>query len=148
MNTQATMSSKNLLDTAAANASFSIFSKAVQQAGLTDTLRGTGPFTVFAPTDAAFSKLPKDKLDNLMKPENKNELASVLKYHVVKGRKSAEDIAKWNSAPTIHGQAAPILNKDGHLVIDGAQVTNSDIGTTNGVIHAIDKVNIPSQMNS
>lgn len=136
--------SRNLLDTAAAKGSFGTFAKAVEQAGLSETLRGVGPFTVFAPTDAAFAKLPAGKLDTLMKPENKDELASILKYHVLAGRKSAADMGKWESAKTVNGQAAPIKMLGGKFSIDGAHVTEADIGSSNGVIHGIDKVNLPT----
>jgi uncharacterized surface protein with fasciclin (FAS1) repeats len=135
---------KNLLDTAAGQGSYNTFAKAVEQAGLAETLRGPGPFTVFAPTDAAFAKLPSGKLESLMKPENKTELASILKYHVLTGRKSAADIGKWDTARTMHGQSAPIKLTDGKFSIDGAHVTDSDLGSSNGVIHGIDKVNLPA----
>ncbi len=135
---------KNLLDTAAANGSFGTFAKAVEKAGLSETLRGTGPFTVFAPTDAAFAKLPAGKLDTLMKPENRNELASILKYHVVTGRKSVADIGKWESAKTVNGQSAPIKMAEGKFTIAGANITASDINSSNGLIHEIDKVNLPT----
>jgi uncharacterized surface protein with fasciclin (FAS1) repeats len=135
---------KNLLDTAAANGSFKIFGKAVESAGLADTLRGTGPFTVFAPTDAAFDKLPSGKLENLLKPENKEELASILNYHVLTGRKSAADVGKWEGARTINGQSAPIKMVNDKVTIDGASVTAADIASSNGVIHGIDKVNMPA----
>lgn len=134
---------RNLLDTAAAKGTYSTFAKAVEQAGLSETLRGTGPFTIFAPTDAAFAKLPAGKLDTLMKPENKDELVSVLKYHVLSGRKSAADIGKWESAKTLQGQSAPIKMANGKFTVDGAHVTDGDIGSSNGVIHGIDKVNLP-----
>ncbi len=136
--------SKNLLDTAAAKGSFGTFAKAVEQAGLSETLRGVGPFTVFAPTDAAFAKLPAGKLDTLMKPENKDQLASILKYHVLSGRKSVADMGKWDAAKTVNGQAAPIKMLEGKFSIDGAHVTEADIGSSNGVIHGIDKVNLPT----
>jgi uncharacterized surface protein with fasciclin (FAS1) repeats len=136
--------SSNLLDTAAAKGSFGTFAKAVEQAGLGETLRGTGPFTVFAPTDAAFAQLPPGKLDTLMKPENKEELSSILKYHVLTGRKSVADISKWDSARTMHGQPAPIKMTEGKFSIDGANVTDSDIGSSNGLMHGIDKVNLPA----
>lgn len=138
------LSSKNLLDTAAASGDFGTFAKAVEQAGLSETLRGVGPFTVFAPTDAAFAKLPAGKLDTLMKPENKDELASILKYHVLSGRKSVADMGQWDAAKTVNGQSAQIKMTAGKFSIDGAQVTNSDIGSSNGVIHAIDKVILPT----
>lgn len=135
----------NILDTAAANGSFKTFGKAVESAGMSDTLRGTGPFTLFAPTDAAFDKLPAGKLDSLLKPENKDELASILNYHVVNGRKSAADIGKWESARTVNGQAAPVKLSGEEVRIDGALITNADIGSSNGVIHGIDKVNLPTK---
>ena len=135
---------RNLLDTAAANGSFKTFGKAVESAGLADTLRGTGPFTVFAPTDSAFDKLPTGKLENLFKPENKEELASIVNYHVLSGRKSAADIGKWEGARTVNGQSAPIRMVNDKVMIDGACVTNADIASSNGVIHGIDKVNIPA----
>ena len=108
-----TANTKNLVDTAAANGSFKTFGKAIERAGMSDTLRGVGPFTIFAPTDAAFDKLPSGKLDNLFKPENKEELTSLLNYHVVSGRKLVADIGKWESAKTVNGQSAPItMTKD------------------------------------
>jgi uncharacterized surface protein with fasciclin (FAS1) repeats len=140
----ASAQTKNLLDTAAAQGSFSTFAKAVEQAGLSETLGGAGPFTVFAPTDAAFAKLPAGKLDTLMKPENKDQLASILKYHVLAGRKNVVDMGKWDTAKTVNGQAAPIRMLEGKFSIDGAYVTNGDIASSNGVIHGIDKVNLPT----
>lgn len=142
-NPSATMQ-KNLLDTAAANGTFKTFGKAVEAAGMTDTLRGTGPFTVFAPTDAAFAKLPAGKLDNLLKPENKSELVSLLNYHVISGRKSAADLGKWKEARMVSGVSAPIELKGESLRIAGATVTTADIDTSNGVIHGIDQVNLPA----
>ncbi|MBF6025356.1 fasciclin domain-containing protein [Lysobacter niastensis] len=147
MNTMTnTPSTKNLVDTAAANGSFKTFGKAIERAGMNETLRGTGPFTVFAPTDAAFDKLPVGKLENLFKPENKEELVSLLNYHVVNGRKLVADIGKWDTAKTVNGQSAPIKMTDDKVSIDGALVTSADIGSSNGVIHGIDKVNIPTKL--
>ena len=140
-----TPSTKNLVDTAAANGSFKTFGKAIERAGMSDTLRGTGPFTIFAPTDAAFDKLPAGKLENLFKPENKEELVSLLNYHVVSGRKLVADIGKWDAAKTVNGQSAPIKLTDNKVSIDGALVTSADIGSSNGIIHGIDKVNIPTK---
>ena len=134
---------KNLVDTAAANGSFRTFGKALDAAGMTETLRDTGPFTVFAPTDAAFEKLPAGKLESLFKPENKEELVSLLNYHVVSGRKTTADVGKWDAARTVNGQSAPIILKDDQLSIDGALITLADIGSSNGLLHGIDKVNIP-----
>ena len=139
-----TPSSQNLIDAAAANGSFKTFGKAVERAGMSDTLRGAGPFTIFAPTDAAFEKLPAGKLDHLLKPENKRELVSLLNYHVVNGRKPLADVGKWENARTVNGQQAPIKLTGDKVSIDGAMVTTGDISTSNGVIHGIDKVNIPT----
>ncbi|TXI45455.1 MAG: fasciclin domain-containing protein [Lysobacter sp.] len=139
---------KNLLDTAVAKGSFGTFAKAVEQAGLTDTLRGIGPFTVFAPTDAAFAKLPAGKLNTLMKPESKAELASILKYHVLAGRKSVADMSKWEAAKTVNGQSAPIKMTEGKFSIDGARITEGDIASSNGVIHGIDQVILPKTVNA
>lgn len=137
-------STKNLVDAAAANGTFKTFGKAIEKAALDDTLRGPGPFTVFAPTDAAFDKLPPGKLEHLFKAENKEELVGVLNYHVLKGQKSSADIGKWNSAKMVQGQSAPITLTDGNVSIDGAKVTIADIVSSNGVIHGIDKVNMPA----
>ncbi len=136
---------KNLVDTAAANGSFKTFGKALESAGLSDTLRGAGPFTIFAPTDAAFDKLPAGRLDNLLKPENKKELVSLLNYHVINGRRMVADVGKWETAKTVNGQPAPIKMTNGKVSIDGALVTSADIGSSNGVLHGIDKVNIPTK---
>ena len=146
MNTMTnTPSTKNLVDTAAANGSFKTFGKAIEHAGMSDTLRGAGPFTIFAPTDAAFDKLPAGKLETLFKPENKEELVSLLNYHVISGRKLVADIGKWEAAKTVNGQSAPVKLTDNQVSIDGALVTSADIGSSNGVIHGIDKVNVPTK---
>lgn len=147
MSIQTSPTPLNVLDTAAANGTFKTFGTAVEKAGMGETLRGAGPFTVFAPTDAAFELLPAGRLETLFKPENKAELTSILNYHVLSGRKSAEDIGKWDEARTVNGQSAPIQLTDGKISIDGAQVTAADIGSSNGVIHGIDKVNMPSKTN-
>jgi uncharacterized surface protein with fasciclin (FAS1) repeats len=137
-------STQNLVDVAAANGTFKTFGQAIEKAKLSETLRGPGPFTIFAPTDAAFEKLPAGKLEHLFKPENKEELVGILNYHVLKGQKSSADIGKWDSARTVHGQSAPIKLIDGKVSIDGANVTHADLGSSNGVIHGIDKVNMPA----
>ena len=144
MTTMTKSSTQNLVDTAAANGSFKTFGKALERAGMSDTLRGEGPFTVFAPTDAAFDKLPNGRLETLFKPENKQELVSLLNYHLVSGRKLLADVGKWAAARTINGQSAPIKLADSQLSIDGAYITTADIDSSNGVIHGIDKVNIPT----
>lgn len=135
----------DLVDTAAANGSFKTFGRALQQADMIDTLRGEGPFTVFAPTDAAFDKLPAGTLETLFKPENKQELVSLLNYHVIRGRKSTSELGKWLQAKTINGLGAPINVVDRRVNIDGAQVVRPDIPSANGVIHGIDKVNVPTR---
>ena len=136
---------RNILDNAAAIGSFHSFSAAVEKAGLRDMLNGPGPFTVFAPTDAAFALLPKGVLEMLFQPENKAELASIVNYHVVNGRKGSGDVRKWESARTVHGQYAPVAMADGHLAIDGARISLADITSSNGIIHGIDKVNMPAK---
>ena len=138
----------NILDTAAALGTFKTFAAAVERAGLNDTLNGPGPFTVFAPTDAAFALLPSGRLDTLFKPENKAELVSMVNYHLMKGRKSAYDVSKWLNAKTVHGQFAPISIASGRMCIDGANISSADIASSNGVIHGIDKVNMPAQANA
>lgn len=126
------------------NQDFGTFINAIDKAGLKDSLNGAALHTVFAPTNAAFAKLPSGTLDRLFKPENKDELVALVNYHVVTGSKSSADVGKWRAARTVQGQPAPIVLADGKLSIDGAQVTRADIPARNGVIHAIDKVNIPS----
>jgi uncharacterized surface protein with fasciclin (FAS1) repeats len=138
------VSAPNLLDAAVANGTFKTFTRAVDKAGLSETLKGPGLFTVFAPTDAAFAKLPAERLESLFKPENKAELVSILNYHMVNGRKMAADVGKWESARTVNGQPAPIKLSGEKLWIDGAQITGADIASSNGVIHGIDKVNFPT----
>jgi len=138
-------SSKNVVDTAVANGSFKTFSKALRQAGMVDQLQGKGPFTLFAPTDAAFAKLPAGQLDNLLKPENKAELVDLLNYHVLAGRSSAAEVGKMDVAETINGEFAPVKMSGTKLFIDGAAVTVPDIASSNGVLHGIDKVNIPTR---
>ena len=143
--TTGTSSIKNVVDTAVANGSFKTFSKALRQAGMVDQLQGKGPFTLFAPTDAAFAKLPAGKLDNLLKPENKAELVDLLNFHVLAGRSSAAEVGKMNAAETINGESAPVKMSGSKLTIGGAVVTEPDIASSNGVLHGIDKVNIPTR---
>lgn len=139
------VSSKNIVDTAAANGSFHTLGKAIEAADLTSVLKGSGPYTFFAPTDAAFEKLPKGTLENWMKPENKAELVSVLKYHVLPGRASAVELEKLTAPKMMQGQSATV-KKDGEaLSIAGANITQRDIASSNGVIHAIDAVIVPTK---
>lgn len=136
--------SKNLIDTASANGSFNTLGKALEAAELTNVLKSTGPYTVFAPTDEAFEKLPKDTLSNWLKPENKAELISVLKYHVLPGRSAAADVEKLTAPKMMQGQTAAITKDGDKLRIGGATITTSDIHSSNGIIHAIDRVNVPT----
>lgn len=132
----------DIVDTAVAG-KFNTLVAAVKAAGLVDTLKGPGPFTVFAPTDEAFAKLPNGILDSLLKPENKAKLASILTYHVVPGKVMAADVVKLNSAKTAQGQSIAIKTANGGVMVDGAKVIKTDIVTSNGVIHVIDSVILP-----
>jgi len=132
----------DIVDTAVAG-KFNTLVAAVKAAGLVDTLKGPGPFTVFAPTDEAFAKLPNGTLDSLLKPENKAKLASILTYHVVPGKVMAADVVKLNSAKTAQGQSIAIKTANGGVMVDGAKVIKTDIVTSNGVIHVIDSVILP-----
>ena len=132
---------KDIVDTAVAAGDFSTLVTAVKAAGLVETLKGEGPFTVFAPTDAAFAKVPTDTLNALL--ADKAALANVLTYHVVAGNVMAADVVKLTSAVTVQGQAVSIEVKDGKVYVDGAQVVATDIKASNGVIHVIDAVILP-----
>jgi transforming growth factor-beta-induced protein len=133
---------KDIVDAAVFN-KFETLVAAVQAADLVETLKGEGPFTVFAPTDEAFAKLPAGTLENLLKPENKQTLTNILLYHVVPGRVLAEDVVKLTEAETALGQKVTIKVEDGKVFINNAQVIVTDIKTTNGVIHVIDTVILP-----
>ena len=132
---------KDIVDTAVAAGDFNTLVTAVKAAGLVETLKGEGPFTVFAPTDAAFAKVPTDTLNALL--SDKAALANVLTYHVVAGKVMAADVVKLTSAVTVQGQAVSIEVKDGKVYVDGAQVVTTDIKASNGVIHVIDAVILP-----
>jgi uncharacterized surface protein with fasciclin (FAS1) repeats len=134
---------KDIVDTAVAAGSFTTLVSAVEAAGLVEALKGAGPFTVFAPTDEAFAKLPKGTLDDLLKPENKAKLQAILTYHVVPGKVMAADVVKIASAKTVNGQMLTINAKNGGVTIDNAKVAKTDIETSNGVIHVIDTVVLP-----
>jgi uncharacterized surface protein with fasciclin (FAS1) repeats len=134
----------DIVETAVAG-KFNTLVAAVKAAGLVDTLKGSGPFTVFAPTDEAFAKLPAGTLESLLKPENKAKLQSILTYHVVPGNVLAKDVVKLNSARTVHGGSVAIKNGNGRVMVDGAQVIKTDIVTSNGVIHVIDSVLLPKE---
>ena len=142
----AATSTKNIVETAVAAGSFKTLVAAVQAAGLAETLSG-GNFTVFAPTDEAFAKLPAGTLEMLLKPENKAKLAAILTYHVVPGTVKAADVVKLTNAGTVQGQRVDILAKDGTVTVDGAKVVKTDIACSNGVIHVIDTVILPVDKN-
>jgi uncharacterized surface protein with fasciclin (FAS1) repeats len=136
-------SKKDIVDTAVAAGDFKTLAAALQAAGLVDTLKGAGPFTVFAPTDEAFAKLPAGTLEELLKPENKQKLVSILTYHVVAGDVMAKDVVKLSEAKTVNGKEVKIMAHDGKVMVDGANVTKTDIKCSNGVIHVIDSVLLP-----
>lgn len=134
---------KDIVDTAVAAGSFKTLATALAKADLVDALKGAGPFTVFAPTDEAFAKLPKGTLENLLKPENKARLSAILTYHVVAGRVPAEKALKLTNAKTLNGQQIDLVAQGGNLTVDGAKVVKTDIECSNGVIHVIDSVILP-----
>lgn len=121
---------------------FSTLATALSAAGLLETLKGDGPFTVFAPTDAAFAKMPQQTLDELLQPENKNRLAAILAYHVVPGKVTSNEVIASSSATTLQGQRVNISKKDG-VKINQAKLIITDVEATNGVIHIIDSVLMP-----
>ena len=141
--TAQSMPDKDIVEIAASAGSFNTLVTAVKAAGLVDTLKGDGPFTVFAPTDEAFAKLPGGTVENLLKPENKDKLTAVLTYHVVPGRVTAGEVVNLTSAKTVNGRALRIDTKDGKVMVDNARVTAADIMASNGVIHVIDSVVLP-----
>jgi uncharacterized surface protein with fasciclin (FAS1) repeats len=134
---------KDIVDTAVSAGSFKTLAAAVTAAGLVDTLKGKGPFTVFAPTDEAFAKLPKGTVEELVKPENKAKLTAILTYHVVAGKVMAADVVKLKSAKTVQGSEVSIKVVGGKVQIDGATVVKADVSASNGVIHVIDTVLLP-----
>jgi len=135
---------KNVVEIAAGNADFSTLVAAVKAAGLVETLSGKGPFTVFAPTNAAFDKLPKGTVESLLKPENKDKLIAILTYHVVAGKVMAADAVKLDKAKTVNGADFTISVKDGTVLLNNAaKVVKTDLAASNGVIHVIDSVIMP-----
>lgn len=138
-----TAQSKDIVDTAVAAGSFKTLAKALEAADLISTLKGAGPFTVFAPTDEAFAKLPAGTVEMLLKPENKAKLKRVLTYHVVPGKVMAADVTKMSSAKAVSGDALSITVHDGMVMIDKSRVAKTDIAASNGVIHVIDTVMMP-----
>ncbi len=136
---------KDIVDTAVAAGSFNTLVAAVQAAGLVETLKGPGPFTVFAPTDEAFAALPAGTVDELLKPENKDQLVAILTYHVVPGKVMASDAAgKTAELTTVQGGTLAVDGTGTGVTVQGASVTMADVAADNGVIHVIDKVILPS----
>jgi uncharacterized surface protein with fasciclin (FAS1) repeats len=144
-NTGARTADKDIVDTAVAAGSFQTLAKALQAADLVQTLKGAGPFTVFAPTDEAFAKLPPGTLEALLKPENKPKLQRILTSHVVAGKVMAADVVKTSSAKAVSGATLTIASRDGGVTVDGAKVVKTDIAASNGVIHVIDSVILPKE---
>ena len=137
-----TLELETVVATAAGNADFSTLVAAVKAAGLVDTLNGAGPFTIFAPTNAAFAKLPKGTVEELLKPENKAKLTAVLTYHVVAGKVLAADV-ETGMVKTVQGGELDVKVADGGVTVNGAKVVKTDIIGSNGVIHVIDSVVLP-----
>jgi uncharacterized surface protein with fasciclin (FAS1) repeats len=133
--------SKDIVDVAVEAGSFNTLAKALQAAGLVETLKGEGPFTVFAPTDDAFAKLPKGTLEALL--QDKEKLTAILTYHVVAGNVTSDQVVKLDKAKTVNGQNVAIRVKDGKVMVDNANVVKADVKASNGVIHVIDTVILP-----
>jgi len=137
------MGKKDIVDTAVAAGDFKTLAAALQAAGLIDTLKGKGPFTVFAPTDEAFAKLPAGTVEDLLKPENHEKLVSILTYHVVPGKVMAKEVVKLHEAKTVNGKDVKIMTEGGKVMVDNANVVKTDIACSNGVIYVIDSVILP-----
>jgi uncharacterized surface protein with fasciclin (FAS1) repeats len=136
---------KDILDTAASAGSFNTLVAAIEAAGLEETLKGPGPFTVFAPTDEAFAKLPAGTVETLLKPENKDKLVQILTYHVLPGKVMSDDVAgKTTEAKTVEGSTLDVDAREGGVMVDEARVVQADIAADNGVIHVIDAVILPN----
>ena len=138
---------KNIVDTAVEAGKFKTLAAALGAAGLVDAVKGPGPFTVFAPSDEAFAKLPKGTVETLLKPENKEKLKAILTYHVVPGKVMAKDVLGVKGAKSLNGQRIDVKVDGGKVMVDGAKVVTTDIACTNGVIHVIDSVILPSEDN-
>ena len=143
--TFARASNQDIVDTAVGTGQFKTLAAALKAADLVATLKGPGPFTVFAPTDEAFAKLPAGTVENLLKPENKAKLTAVLTYHVVPGAVKAEQVTKLDQAKTVNGAMVKVTTKGGKVTINDATVVKADIPASNGIIHVIDKVILPPQ---
>lgn len=136
-------STSDIVDTAISAGSFNTLAAALKAADLVDVLKGQGPFTVFAPTDEAFSKLPAGTLENLLKPENKEQLRAILTYHVVPGKVKSKDVAAMTSAKTVNGAELNIKVEGDRVMINNSNVAKADVRASNGIIHVIDTVLIP-----
>lgn len=136
---------KDIVDTAAGAGEFTTLAAALDAAGLVSTLKGEGPFTVFAPTDAAFAKLPAGTVENLLKPENKQQLVDILTYHVVPGKVMASDVVGLDEAKTVNGKMIDVQAEGGTVKVNEANVTATDVAASNGVIHVIDQVILPPE---
>jgi len=134
---------QDIVDTAVGAGQFKTLATALKAADLVETLKGPGPFTVFAPTDEAFAKLPAGTVENLLKPENKAKLTAILTYHVVPGAVKAKQVTKLSEAKTVNGAMVKVSTEDGKVMINDATVVTPDIEASNGVIHVIDKVILP-----
>jgi uncharacterized surface protein with fasciclin (FAS1) repeats len=134
---------KDIVDTAVEAGQFKTLAAALTAAGLVETLKGTGPFTVFAPTDAAFAKLPEGTVETLLKPENKDKLTAILTYHVVPGKVMAADVVKLDEAKTVNGANVDVKVDGSTVMINDAKVAAADVAASNGVIHVIDTVILP-----
>ncbi len=141
----AKVQANDLVTVAAGAGDFKTLVAAVKAAGLEDALRGTGPFTVFAPTDAAFAALPKGTLDSLLLPENREQLAGILKFHVVAGQKDAKCVVDCARLMTLHGQSLAVSMSDAGAMIGKARIVKTDVAASNGIIHVIDRVLLPSK---
>ena len=138
-------SNQDIVDTAVSAGQFKTLAAALKAADLVTTLKGPGPFTVFAPTDEAFAKLPAGTVENLLKPENKAKLTAILTYHVVPGAVRAEQVTKLDQAKTVNGAMVKVTTKGGKVTINDATVVKADTAASNGIIHVIDKVILPPQ---
>lgn len=136
---------KDIVETATEAGEFKTLAAAIEAAGLASTLKGEGPFTVFAPTDAAFAKLPAGTVESLLKPENKQQLIDILTYHVVPGKVMASDVVGLDEAKTVNGKMIDVQAEGGTVKVNDANVTATDVAASNGVIHVIDQVILPPE---
>ncbi len=143
--TFARATNQDIVDTAVGAGQFKTLATALKAAGLVDTLKRPGPFTVFAPNDEAFAKLPTGTVENLLKPENKAKLTAILTYHVVQGAVKAEQVTKLKEAKTVNGAVVKVSTNAGKVMINDAMVVKPDIAASNGIIHVIDKVILPPE---